>query len=86
MHTRLADACLSTAVRAFNKGDRVLRGLGRRPPQLRPDLLLMSARRRTGLTDVGVQGISAALERLVETLEREAGLTLFGRPPDSDPP
>ena len=44
------------------------------------------ARRRTGLTDVGVQGISAALERLVETLEREAGLTLFGRPADSDPP
>ncbi len=79
MHTRLADACLSTAVRAFNKGDRVLRGLGHGPPQLRPELLLRSARRRTGLTDVGVQGISAALERLVEALEREAGLTLFGR-------
>lgn len=76
---RIADAYLSTAVRAFNQGDRMLRGIGHGPPELRPDLLLSSARRRTRLTDVGVQAIHGPLERLVEALEREAKLTLLGR-------
>ena len=76
---RVADACLSTAMRAFNRGDRVLRGLGRNPPELDPDLLLRNARRHTGLTDVGVQALFGPLERLVEALEREAQLTPLGR-------
>lgn len=76
---RVADACLSTAMRAFNQGDRVLRGLGHGPPTLNPDRLLQSARRATGLTDVGVEGIHGPMERLAEALEREAKLTLFGR-------
>jgi len=75
---RVANACLSTAVRAFNRGDRVLRGLGRNPPEIDPDLLLRSARRNTGLTDVGVQGLLGPMERLVEALEREAQLTPLG--------
>ncbi len=76
---RVADACLITAVRAFNQGDRVLRGLGHGPPTLNPDRLLQSARRHTGLTDVGVEGIHGPMERLAVALEREAKLTLLGR-------
>ena len=76
---RVSDAYQSTAVRAFNQGDRVLRGLGHGPPELRPEQLLRSARRHTRLTDVGLQAINVALERLVEALEREARLTLLGR-------
>ena len=66
-------------MRAFNRGDRVLRGLGRNPPELDPDLLLRNARRHTGLTDVGVQALFGPMERLVEALEREARLTPLGR-------
>ena len=66
-------------MRAFNRGDRVLRGLGRSPPELDPDLLLRNARRRTGLTDVGVQALFGPMELLVEALEREAQLTPLGR-------
>ena len=76
---RVADACLSSAMRAFNRGDRVLRGLGRNPPELDPDLLLRNARRHTGLTDVGVRALFRPMERLVEALEREAQLTPLGR-------
>lgn len=76
---RVADACLSTAVRAFNQGDRVLRGLGHGPPTLNPDRLLQSARRHIGLSDAGVEGIHDPMERLTEALEREAKLTLLGR-------
>ena len=76
---RVADACLSTAMRAFNRGDRVLRGLGRNPPKLEPDLLLRNARQRTGLTDVSVQALFGPLKRLMEALEREAQLTPLGR-------
>ena len=76
---RVADACLSTAVRAFNRGDRVLRGLGHGPPSLNSDGLLRSARRHTGLTDLGVTGIHGPMERLTEALERDAKLTLLGR-------
>ena len=76
---RVANACLSTAARALNRGDRVLRGLGRNPPELDPDLLLRNARRNTGLTDVGVQGLLGPMQRLVEALEREAQLTPLGR-------
>ncbi len=76
---KIADACLSTAVRTFNRGDRVLRGLGHCPPQLSPELLLRSATQRTGLTDLGLQGIHGPLQRLVTALEREANLTLLGR-------
>ena len=76
---RVADACLSTAMRAFNRGDQVLRGLGRNPPELDPDKLLRNARRHTGLTDVGVGALFRPMERLVEALEREAQLTPLGR-------
>lgn len=76
---RVAEACLSTAVRAFNHGDRVLRGLGHGPQSLNPDRLLRSARRHTGLTDLGVTGIHGPMKRLTEALEREAKLTLLGR-------
>ena len=76
---RVADAYPSTAVRAFNHGDRVLRGLGHSPPALRSDLLLTNARRRTRLTDLGLRAIGGPLERLAEALEREANLTLLGR-------
>ena len=76
---RVADACLSMAMRAFNRGGQVLRGLGRNPPELDPDLLLRNARRNTGLTDVGVQALLGPMERLVEALEQEARLTPLGR-------
>ena len=75
----IADACLSTAFRAFNRGDRVLRGLGQRLPDLSPDVLLWSAGRHTGLADLGLPAIHDPLERLVLALEREARLTLLGR-------
>ena len=75
----VANACLSTAVRAFNRGDRVLRGLGQRLPDLSPDQLLRSASRHTGLVDLGLPAIDEPLERLVQALEREANLTLLGR-------
>ena len=75
----VANACLSTAVRAVNRSDRVLRGLGQRLPDLRPDVLLRSASRHTGLLDLGLPAICEPLERLVHALEREARLTLLGR-------
>lgn len=75
----VADACFSTAVRAVNRGDRVLRGLGQRLPELRPHVLLRSASRHTGLVDLGLPAIDAPLERLVQALERDANLTLLGR-------
>ena len=75
----VADACLSTAVRTFNRGDRVLRGLGQRLPELSPDVLLRSASRHTGLADLGLPDIYEPLELLVQALEREARLTLLGR-------
>ena len=56
-----------------------MRGIGRSPPRLSPQQLLRSARRHTGLTDVGVQSILGPLECLVDALEREANLTPFGR-------
>jgi len=76
---KVADSCLSTAMRAFDRGDRVLRRLGRNPPELNPGLLLRNARRRTGLTDLGVHALFGPMERLVEALEREARLTPLGR-------
>lgn len=46
---------------------------------LAPEALLAAARRRTGLSDFGPPLFREGLERLVESFEREAGLTLLGR-------
>ena len=75
----ISHACLSSAVRTVNRGGRLLHRLGRELPELSPDVLVASARRRTRLSDFGTQAIHDPLGRLVEAIEREAGLTPLGR-------
>ena len=75
----ISHACLSTAVRTVNRGARLLHRLGRELPELSPDTLVASARRRARLGDLGTRAIHNSLGRLVEAIEREAGLTPLGR-------
>lgn len=75
----VTQACLSTALRAFNRCDRVLRRLGRAPPDFDPGRLMRRAARRTGLAEADVAALRESLRRLAEALEREAQLSLFGR-------
>jgi hypothetical protein len=52
-------------------------GLFRRPLSARE--LMSAAERRTGLADFGEWGVEEPLERLIESYEREASLSAFGR-------
>lgn len=62
-------------VNALNRGGRAVSPF----LKLDPDALIEAARRRTRLTDFGGEEFREGLLRLVDSLDREAGLTLFGR-------
>ena len=77
---RASNALPSTvASRAFYLLNRSADALGlfRRP--LSADQLITAARRRTGLTDLGDWDIEEPLARLIDSYEREANLSAFGR-------
>jgi hypothetical protein len=66
-------------VRLINLAGRAARGVGLRPIDLRVDALLSAARRNTGLAEFGGDEFREPLARLVDSLEREAHLSLLGR-------
>lgn len=77
--TSIADACLRRAVDALNLGGRALDGAGLEAPSLERERLEHTARRRTGLDDLGDWPIDAPLDRLLHAYRNEARLTLLGR-------
>jgi hypothetical protein len=66
-------------IRALNWGGRQLRRMG--VPLVRVDesSLLAAARKKTGLSDFGGDGFREGLRKLLDSLEREAELSLLGR-------
>ncbi|RIL06078.1 MAG: hypothetical protein DCC71_07980 [Proteobacteria bacterium] len=67
------------ALRALDGAGAALRAVGVAAPSLAPERLMAAARRRTGLDDFGDASFREGLERLVDSLEREAALTTLGR-------
>jgi hypothetical protein len=63
----------------MNLAGRAGRGVGLRPIDLRVEALLEKAKRNTGLADFGGDEFREPLALLVDGLETEANLTLFGR-------
>lgn len=70
---------LPLPLRLLNLAGRAARGVGLQPVDLRADALLEQAQRNTGLSDFGGDEFREPLALLVDGLEREANLTLFGR-------
>lgn len=66
-------------IRAMNAVGRMLARIGRRPIDLSRQGLMIAAERMTGLTDFGLPSFRPGLTKLVESLEAEARLNLFGR-------
>jgi hypothetical protein len=66
-------------IRAMNALGRGLARFGRHPIALTEDALLSAASRQTGLSDFGDEAFRPGLRRLLESLEQDAKLTLFGR-------
>jgi hypothetical protein len=75
----LSERLLGGAVGALNAGGRVLGRAGLRRPSLDRESLDAAARRRTGLDDFGDWAFDEALDRLLESYERESRLTTLGR-------
>jgi hypothetical protein len=72
-------AGLPRLLRAYNHAVRGAARLGLRQRRLSADRILARARRRTGLSDFGEGDVVEPLEILVDSLERDAGLTPLGR-------
>lgn len=70
---------LPLPLRLANLAGRAARGVGLRPIDLGVDALLERARRNTGLSDFGGDAFREPLALLIDGLEREASLSLFGR-------
>jgi hypothetical protein len=66
-------------IRAMNALGRGLARFGRHPIALTEDALLSAVSRQTGLSDFGDEAFRPGLRRLLESLEQDAKLTLFGR-------
>ena len=66
-------------IRALNAIGRGLSRVGIVPISLEPDDLMRKARKQTGLDDFGPDDFRPALEKLMESIERDARLSLFGR-------
>ncbi|MGH8496460.1 MAG: sulfotransferase family protein [Gammaproteobacteria bacterium] len=66
-------------MRTANLAGALLQGSGLTIVGLDAEELLETARRRTGLEDFGNEDFRAPLETLLDSCEREAGLTLVGR-------
>ena len=75
----LSRTCFTAAVGTLNTAGRVLRAHGRSVVDLSPDRLIRAARARARLSDFGHWDLREPLERLVDALETQAGLTLLGR-------
>ena len=66
-------------IRAMNALGRVLARVGITPISLEPESLLAAASRSEGLSDFGPDSFRPGFEKLIESLERDARLSLFGR-------
>jgi LPS sulfotransferase NodH len=66
-------------LRALNAAGAAAARLGLRVPSFAPEALLAAARRRAGLDDFGDASFREGLDVLAESLDREAGLSAFGR-------
>lgn len=65
-------------MRAANRLGAVLHPFGRRRPRFDAEILIAEARRVHGLHDFGPPPLREPLQRLLESLEREASLSSFG--------
>jgi hypothetical protein len=75
----LSEICVAGAVRALNGSGRMLGRYREHVPSLSAESLMRAARRRARLDDFGDWPIAEPLERLLESYQREARLTLVGR-------
>ncbi len=66
-------------IRTANAVGRGLERVGRRPVSLAPESMLRAATRATRLDDFGPASFRPGLARLVQSLEEDAELNLFGR-------
>ncbi len=69
----------SALARAVNLGGWAMKEAGVPRPSLGADSLLDAARRRTGLADFGDPSFEMPFRLLVESLEKDSGLSLLGR-------
>jgi hypothetical protein len=68
------------AIKLINHLGRGLKKLGiEKPPLLPTDTIIRQAKKQTGLSDFGDESFTAALEKLAQSLEMEAKLSLLGR-------
>jgi hypothetical protein len=70
---------LPTAIRAFNHAFSVLGRFGDTLLSLKPEALLKTASRQTGLSDYGSDYFREPLQRLCDSLQQDAQLSAFGR-------
>ena len=66
-------------IRAMNALGRGLARVGITPISLAPESLLAAASRNEGLSDFGPDSFRPGFEKLIESLEQDGRLTLFGR-------
>lgn len=67
------------AVKQINRLGRGLRAVGLLTPRLSPDKLIAKACQQSGLSDFGNESFRLGLDKLCESLEREARLSQIGR-------
>lgn len=75
----LSKAFRPLPIRAMNAVGRALARLGWKPIALTPEALTRAATRSTGLADFGPETYRPGFEKLLESIEADARLTLFGR-------
>jgi hypothetical protein len=75
----LAEPFRPLPIRGLNAIGRTLVRFGQTPIALDEAALLEAARRQTGLSDFGPESFRPGLRKLLDSLERDARLTLFGR-------
>ena len=66
-------------IKALNALGRALGRIGRVPIDLSSDGLIAAAKKQTGLYDLGLPSFRAGFSKLLESLEKDARLNLFGR-------
>ena len=75
----LATPARPIPIRMMNALGRVLRRLGITPISLSSHSILEAAMKETGLSDMGDESYRPGFEKLLESIEADARLTLFGR-------
>jgi len=76
---KLSQHWVSATVGTLKLGDRILGRRCKNVPDLSPEILMRTARRRARLEDFGTWPFEDPLQRLVASYQREANLTLVGR-------